>query len=509
LNAIIDKERKVMKVKKNLSVYPQRCKALEELFERAESPLRILIVPLDTAKRTHVARICDGAGGYVYKQPFSVNNTLKGLEFVEARIDKARKKTGVPKDLVVVAMEDPPHYVSNFAYRLADLGYLVVRVNARDASRKRKSARGSSDVTALDGICRMVMDRQAYELGPECNAFAKLKTAARERRRLVRSETAMKNTIHRSVEIVFPGFDKVEGLTMFGAPALMLMRDNFHAGQMARQKVSNLTKKLKRYGERKPETVALAIIAAAKNTVVSKIPQEQVLILKAKVDILQGLQVCIRLQTTVMGRALAETDGIYFTTIPGIGVVLAGQIVAELGMRGLYGDPMLTASYAGIIPGHIQTGGPESPAKIGHLPMDRNSVLKDYLEQAAHHVGKTPMPGVQPFDCHHEHDLMIYFREKEARGEKSLLGTSRKLLRIMRGLARDKAPYQPRNWFATHSELPDFTAIYMENMLTAVERKWKTVGLTMKDDNEIGRFYRSFRKLADDYRSGCNTTLEG
>jgi len=270
-----------------------------------------------------------------------------------------------------------------------------------------------------------------------------------------------------------------------------------------------LAAKLKQHGERNPDAVAFAIIAAAKSATRCRgLCREHTLILKQHADTLMNIETALRLQTTAMGRALAQTDGAYLTTIPGIGVVLAGHIVAEIGMSGLYGSADRTASYAGIIPRDYQTGGPESPVKHGHLPKDCNRALKDCLLQAANHVGTTPLPGPQAAGCHRQHDLMAYYQEKDARGEKSRLGTARKLLRIINAMASRKTAYQPTQWFEAHQNVPGCVPIYLETMLTSLAGKWKTVGLNIEEDNELGNFAKSYRELVEKYRTSRVTTLE-
>lgn len=498
------------RMKKKLSVYPVRCKALNEIFDEADSPQDVLIVPIDVAKSDHVGRICDGAGNYVYPKAFSVKNINKGIAQLDDWIRKGMKRADVPRRRVIVALEDPPQYAINFANRLSELGVLVVRVSARQASGKRKNRRTSSDVTALDGICRMVMDREAYELGPESGAFAEMRHAALSRRRLVSTETAVKNMTHRSLEMLFPGFSKIPGLQTFGEPALALMKDGLYAEKIDRMRLGTLTDKLKRRGERNPEAVAEALKAAAADAPVCRgLIEQQSRTLRQHVETLQNVRKSLELQTIELGAALAKTDGVYFTTIPGIGIPLAGQIVAELGMLGLYGHADNAASYAGIVTRIYQTGGPSSAPKYGHLPMDRNERLKDYVMQAAWHVGTTPLPHASELGVDAVHDLMDYYARKEAAGEASRLATAKKLLAVGVSMARAKAPYQPRRLFERRAGDALFALRYVEGMRLALRRKWMTVGIKPEENtDELGRLYRTLCELSETYAAGRQTILE-
>jgi transposase len=492
-----------------LSVFSQRCQELEDLFERAGDPRRVTIVAIDTAKRTHVARICNGTGAYRHKKAFSVANTAAGIEYLKVRIDKDLKQCKLPMSTVVVAMEDPPHYAINFAQRTAGLGCLVVRVNALKASRKRKTDRSSSDVSALDGICRMVMDRQAYTLGPECGPFAELRLAARERGRLVQMETRLKNIIHRYVEVLFPGFADVSGLHLFGPPALALMKDNFCASKFRRTNTGRLAERLRKRGSAKADDTAEAIIQAARNATCGALQREHAAVLRQHVKTLEGIQASLALQTMAMGKALAKTDGVVMTSIPGIGVVLAGHLVAEMGMAGLYGPPDRTASYAGIIRKEVQTGGPQSPVVRLRLPKNRNAKLKNYLRQAASHVGTTPLPLDPALGWNLRHDLMDYYHGVEQRGGKSKLMTAKKLLRAMGAMVKNRALYLPPDWLGAHHHFPELAPLYLNATIRAVAGKWQKVGINMENNDDLARFLKPFCDLREDYRAGRAKTLEG
>lgn len=495
----------------SLSIYPKHSQALAQVFAEEPCMKSILIVPIDTAKRIHVARICDGAGNYVSKNPINIANTTAGIDFLRTSISQVCDKRNVKKSHVIVALEDPAAYACNFFYRLEEDGYLVVRVNAREASIRRKNSRTSSDVTDLDGICRMVIDRKAYDLRIESGIFGEMRMVAKERRRLVSSETAMKNCIHRSLELLFPGFSDLSQVDVFGRPALKLMADNFHSARFATMNQTSLAKKLKSYGDPLPDQSALSIIASAQLAPKHMGHHDQLSqVLAAHVQMLETIRVAVAQQTTAMGKLLAQTDGVYFTTIPGIAVALAGHTVAELGVRGLYGYASKSASYSGIIPLTEQSGGPGAPTRSGHLPSSCNRVLKDYIMQAAKHVGTTNLPGRQADGCDNRHDLLDYYANKELRGGRSRLATARKLLRLMSALATHRQVYQPPQWFDRHKDIPDHACCFLDGMLEALKRKWMLVGINpMEDPNELGKMTREFAKLAEEYRAGTVTTLEG
>jgi len=69
------------KPKSNQSVYRNQNVVIRSIFENAGSPRKVLCVALDYAKNKHVALCCDGNGD-ILKNPFPVENTVEGVEFL-------------------------------------------------------------------------------------------------------------------------------------------------------------------------------------------------------------------------------------------------------------------------------------------------------------------------------------------------------------------------------------------------------------------------------------------
>jgi len=69
-----------------------------------------------------------------------------------------------------------------------------------------------------------------------------MKSSERTRRRLVKQETAVKNRIHREVDILFPGFlsEKASGLTPFSGPTLDLMGKDFSVARISGMRLDTL-----------------------------------------------------------------------------------------------------------------------------------------------------------------------------------------------------------------------------------------------------------------------------
>lgn len=58
------------------SIFPRSCPAIENVFHDAGSPRKVILLPLDYAKRSHTALACDGEGRQL-RAPFDIQNDLE------------------------------------------------------------------------------------------------------------------------------------------------------------------------------------------------------------------------------------------------------------------------------------------------------------------------------------------------------------------------------------------------------------------------------------------------
>lgn len=471
------------------SIYPNRSQVLNRCFESAENLEGVLIVPIDFAKSKHVARLCLGTGEYLEKQPITVHNDIRGADFLHRRIQGARRRHKFAAGCVVLGGEDTPSYAVNFISRMRRMHYPFVRVNAREAKKKRRSSRASSDTLALDGIVQMILERRANDIEFGIELYDEIKLAARQRRRYVQDETACKNRIHRSVELLFPGFlnDKDITLMPYGTACLALLEDDFSVQRIKRRRHPTLAKLLHRHRVNNADEMAAKIKALADRT----LPPEPASVaaesarLRNKVGLLHAVRASLKDEEQRMAVLLVQTTAFYLTTIPGIGVVLAAHIVAELGCPEQLADADHIASYSGIIPRESQTGGPDKAPIKGHLPIDCNHILKDYLMQAAHHVGTTSHPIGRLPGVDGTHALQAHYQAVEARGGKSRLSTAKKFIRVGRRLMKDGDLYVPMHWRGSSpSHTPAEMIQYYEVVTESLTEKWKPYDLsTVSEEN--------------------------
>lgn len=450
------------------SIYGDRSQQVRDCFARAGGADRVLVVPVDLAKEEHVAALCLGSGEYLCR-PFPVRNTADGLALLLERIGRACSRHGIGARDVVVGGEDPCQYAYNFLHGLRRAGHRFVRVNAGEAAKLRNNHRATSDALALDGIAQALVQRRGWDAEERDGLYSTLKQAGRSRRALVRQRTAFMSRIHRSVEVLFPGFldESRSGICPFGRASMELMRKDFSCVRIARMRPATLAGRLRRWHTPHAEQAAakLQALAAAALPPAPEVVPYEMRSLSAKVSMLETLRAMADAELEEMARCLARTPGFVLTSIPGMGVALAAHIMAEFGDPERWGPADQMASYAGIVPRQKQSGGSGRAPVVGQLPRDANRALKDYLLQAAHHVGTTG-----------GHQLSRVRDRAVGRGGRDRLATAKALVRTIRGLVRTESVYLPPE--ALRADPACDVAGHLCRIADAMAVKWRGLDLS-------------------------------
>lgn len=471
----------------NQSIYPQRSQEATAVFENVEHR-KILVVPIDFAKEMHEAQLCRGTGEYLLKQPMRVYNSQAGLDYLQTRIEKIRRKYAIEKSSVVVCGEDPPSFSTNFIHGLKSRGFLFVRVNAKEASRLRQSTRASTNALDLNGIAQAAIHRRGYDPADYTKIYAALKQTTRARRRLVKQMTMTKNQIHTQVDILFPGFlsPSKTDLEPFCDGCLALMEDSFSAQRIQRMKTDKLEKILKKNRIRDPQAMAASLKEHSHQA--AEAPSELAVImsstLSAFVKLLRQQQQSIAKLEESCAQLLAQTPCFVLLTIPGVAIVMAAEIAAELGDPANWPAAKLVASYAGIVSRIKNTGHPDNEPTVLSLPRDCNHRLKNAILWIAEHIIRYQHPIRRESSCHDgSHPLQTHARRKEASNGKYILGTAKKLVRIICAMVKQQVPYMPT--CARPENLDEafkILQIEMTNAIKVINDKCRHVDLTLVAD---------------------------
>jgi transposase len=460
------------------SIYRNQNALLRALFERASDPRKVLCVALDYAKRKHVALCCDGNGD-ILRQPFAVENTVEGIDFLCDQISATARRRKIPKCDIFLGGEDEPSYVANFTQALRARQYLVLRVSAAEAAESRENLIASTDLLDLLGIAKTLLSRRARATGPAFSNGAESKKApiadiyfeirelTRSRRTLVRQQTAASNRIHAIVDQLFPGFleHAKSGLTPFCQASMALMKDRFSAIEIARRRPRTLAAFLARHGVRAPDEIAAKLNALASGALLPAPHRLAALqrTLAATVDLRECLTRNaneLRQQAAIL---LASTPYAMLTSISGIGFTLATGMAGELGNPIRLSPVDSLCAFAGIVPHTFQSGGPDQPASQGHTPARCNHILKDWTVQSAQKIHLYGPP-----------ELKERISRWNASGQHGIFAGARHYLRLLRSLVINRVPYmepQGRSSMASSQQRADAALKAWLILLN----KWRTI----------------------------------
>jgi len=467
---------------KKKNIYTNQSQELLTLFEEAGNGAKVMCVPIDYAKKDHIAMLCNG-NGHILRKPFSIKNSPEGIEYLIEQVTRSCSHRQIDHKHVFFGGEDVGSYAENFVNTLRSGGWIVAGVNAHDAKEQRANMQASTDRLDLMGIASMLLNRRGNCSPAQSGIYRNLRTLVRHRRKLVTMSTEVKNRMHTVVDRLFPGFldEKKSGILSFSESSLYLMEDRFSPRQIRRRKRQKLIEILKRYGTAKPESIASKLQEYAAR--VLNTPNEYVdtlqLSLAQHVKHFRCLQDSIEQLEHEAAVWLAQTQGAFLTTIRGIGIVLAAGVSAEIGNPHEQEPLNNLVSYSGIIPRVKQTGGSEGKTYTGKVAKRCNHILKDYVVQSGNHMG-----------LHGPEELMADYKRREAADQHADFGIGRRYLRMAMCLMRTSQIYIPTRLRDTAVE-PEERAAYYLTAWPTLRGKWKKAGAldaAFEKDRPLGQW---------------------
>jgi transposase len=302
------------------------------IFNEATDLSKVMIVGLDYAERTHKAVLCDGHGDICLK-PFSIRNDTDGLAYLNERITTQIKKRGIRIEHVIIGGETPGSWAQNFVSNLVAGGHTVIDLHAKKVKKYRENETTDNDTLSAETICRMLIDKDGRQRIYE-GIYKELKETSRTRTRLVRKRTRVSNQLHTCVDTYFPGLldGKLSGLVPFGKPSLFVLAEH-SLDSIRRCRHQSLTAKLAKNGSQDASHVAMKLKQLAAKALHPTEAEERAR--RLEIDFLVAQYRLLNEQVNVCKKRVAEllrqTPGCLLTTLPGVGVTFASQLVAELG----------------------------------------------------------------------------------------------------------------------------------------------------------------------------------
>ena len=473
---------------KNRSIFTRQNQTLINLFRDAKHPDKVLCVPIDYAKQTHMALFCNGSERLL-KKPFPVKNNPEGIAFLLDAVEKICRKHSIKREHVFFGGEDCGTFSDNFIYALREAGFTVMGVNAADAAKQRENLQASTDKLDLLGIAKMLLGKRGSIAGGQIGKERALRSVTRHRDSQVRMRTATGNRIHKIVDQLFPGFldEKRSSIPPFSEASLYLMQDRFSPVQIAKRQDKALLRQLKVHGLQHAET-ALGKLKAYARQVLGH-PPELVGMLQTSLAGEINLYRCLGTNLDLIGREIAQqlalTSGAMLTTIRGIGITLAAGVAAEIGPTETQPSTRRLTSYSGIVPRVKQTGGPEKSAKTGKVSRRCNHILKNFIVQCGNHLGQ-----------HGPADLKEDHQRRSANGQHADFGMARRCLRMGMRLMRNGEAYVPPE-LRTGATLEELRTYYLELWPKLLD-KWVKAGAAhtaFDSENPLGQWRDRIQKI--------------
>jgi len=349
------------------SIFQRSNPAIEKLFSDAGSPKKVMCIPIDYAKKQHTALVCNGEGMQL-RGAFNVHNTADGVAFLEDIIKGLCRKHSIRKPHVFFGGEDCTAFCYNFIYALLEKKYLGIGINAYEGAEARQNQLASTDKLDLLGIASVLINKKrGRTLSTEFGQARLMRELTHQRDSLVKGHTASAYRIHHWVDQLLPGFldAKQSGLEPFSQASLWLMSQHFSPRQLLARKSDVLAEKLRLFMVQNTDAKVTQLKQLARST----LPPPPALCetlqdnLAREVALYQHLNGTLHAINQQIARRLAATPGAMLTTAPGIGIILASGLYAEIGEPARQRNSASLAAYAGLVSRLKQTGGPDSPAR--------------------------------------------------------------------------------------------------------------------------------------------------
>jgi transposase len=449
------------------SIFSKTNPAIEKVFTDAGNPRKVMCVPMDYAKKTHTALACNAAGIQI-KKPFNVHNTPEGIRFLLKTRDGLCRKHHIRKEHVIFAGEDCGGFCFNFIHALAAKGCLVIGVNAHEAAKERENPNASTDALDLRGIASVVMHKKrGRTIGAEYAEAAVLRRLTHHRSSLVKSRSASAHRTHFLVDQLLPGFldEEQSGLYPFSDASLWLMSERFSPKQIHARASNVLERKFRSLQVHEPIETVRKVKHLCKNV----LPPPEALCeslqtcMNSEIRAYRALDECIHSLELDIARRLAHTPGAMLTTVPGLGITLSAGLYAELGDPARRMPLFRMTSFAGVVDGLKQTGGPEKEARSTGRTRRGNRVVKRLLFDVALKIGQYG---------HTELKADYSRRQAAAQDFRSTMG--RRMLRICTHLIENCDFFLPPSLLRD----PDADRLrqYYQDAWTKMLIKWRNAG---------------------------------
>ena len=389
------------------------------------------IVGIDIGKNHHEASIVSPEGKQIGRS-LRFATTHKGADSLMSFIFK-----NIGNSPCVFGMEATGHYWYPIYSFLKAKGYTIYVINPIQSDSLRKMYIRQTKNDSIDSflIAEVIRFGQFGTTSMADENILAMRQLCRYRDSVISSRTEIKLRIGTIMEQIFPEYEK-QFSSLWVSTSMGILEKYLTPENIENTPIDELFEIIKdKSHNRLTRAKAISIKEAAADTFGIKIAQDAFSFqLKQLIDRMNFLDKQIEALDIEIMKYYEQFD-CYLHTIPGIGIIGAATILAEIGDISRFKNSSALVAFAGIDPTVRQSG--EFNSTHNHMSK-RGS---PYLRHAIFLVATT---------CSfHNSPLNAYYKKKRDQGKHHLTATgavARKLTTVIYAVLRDSKPYEPKKF---------------------------------------------------------------
>jgi transposase len=389
------------------------------------------IVGIDIGKNHHEASIVSPEGKQIGRS-LRFATTHKGADSLMSFIFK-----NIGNSPCVFGMEATGHYWYPIYSFLKAKGYTIYVINPIQSDSLRKMYIRQTKNDSIDSflIAEVIRFGQFGTTSMADENILAMRQLCRYRDSVISSRTEIKLRIGTIMEQIFPEYEK-QFSSLWVSTSMGILEKYLTPENIENAPIDELFEIIKdKSHNRLTKAKAISIKEAAADTFGIKIAQDAFSFqLKQLIDRMNFLDKQIEALDIEIMKYYEQFD-CYLHTIPGIGIIGAATILAEIGDISRFKNSSALVAFAGIDPTVRQSG--EFNSTHNHMSKRGSPYLRHAIFLAA-------------TTCSfHNSPLNAYYKKKRDQGKHHLTATgavARKLTTIIYAVLRDSKPYEPKKF---------------------------------------------------------------
>lgn len=389
------------------------------------------IVGIDIGKNHHEASIVSPEGKQIGRS-LRFATTHKGADSLMSFIFK-----NIGNSPCVFGMEATGHYWYPIYSFLKAKGYTIYVINPIQSDSLRKMYIRQTKNDSIDSflIAEVIRFGQFGTTSMADENILAMRQLCRYRDSVISSRTEIKLRIGTIMEQIFPEYEK-QFSSLWVSTSMGILEKYLTPENIENAPIDELFEIIKdKSHNRLTRAKAISIKEAAADTFGIKIAQDAFSFqLKQLIDRMNFLDKQIEALDCQILEYYEKFD-CYLHTIPGIGMIAAATILAEIGDINRFKSSSALVAFAGIDPTVRQSG--EFSSTHNHMSKRGSPYLRHAIFLAA-------------TTCSfHNSPLNAYYKKKSDQGKHHLTATgavARKLTSVIYAVLRDSKPYEPKSF---------------------------------------------------------------